>query len=69
MRITIDIKESKALAFLNFIQSLDFVTIKENEFALSPELEKAIDEGLKQVEEGKVFPHKEAMQQLKKKQI
>ena len=43
MRITLDIQDGKALAFLNFIQSLDFVTIKseesanEKEFVLSDE--------------------------------
>jgi hypothetical protein len=43
MRITLDIQDAKALAFLNFIQSLDFVTInseesaKEKEFVLSDE--------------------------------
>lgn len=41
MRITLDIQDGKALAFLNFIQSLDFVTINsedsanEKEFVLS----------------------------------
>jgi|APGre2960657444_1045066.scaffolds.fasta_scaffold206790_1 hypothetical protein len=41
MRITLDIQDSKALAFLNFIQSLDFVTINsevainEQDFVLS----------------------------------
>ena len=43
MRITLDIQDGKALAFLNFIQSLDFVTINseesanEKEFVLSDE--------------------------------
>ena len=43
MRITLDIQDAKALAFLNFIQSLDFVTINseesanEKEFVLSDE--------------------------------
>ena len=31
MRITLDIQDGKALAFLNFIQSLDFVTINSDE--------------------------------------
>ena len=43
MLITLDIQDAKALAFLNFIHSLDFVTInseesaKEKEFVLSDE--------------------------------
>lgn len=33
MRITLDIQDGKALAFLNFVQSLDFVTINSEESA------------------------------------
>jgi len=36
MQITINIKDSsKAKAFLNFIKSLDFVTVKENDENIS----------------------------------
>ncbi len=50
MRITLDIQDGKALAFLNFIQSLDFVTINseesanEKEFLLSDEQLKLLEE-------------------------
>jgi hypothetical protein len=50
MRITLDIQDGKALAFLNFIQSLDFVTINseesanEKEFVLSDEQLKLLEE-------------------------
>jgi hypothetical protein len=50
MRITLDIQDGKALAFLNFVQSLDFVTINseesanEKEFVLSDEQLKLLEE-------------------------
>ena len=50
MRITLDIQDSKALAFLNFIQSLDFVTINseltinEQDFILSKKQLKMLEE-------------------------
>ncbi len=45
MRITLDIKEAKAEAFLNFIKSLDFVSVKEEAagFILSDEHKKILD--------------------------
>ena len=50
MRITLDIQDSKALAFFNFIQSLDFVTINseltinEQDFILSKQQLKMLEE-------------------------
>jgi len=45
MRVTLDIKEAKAEAFLNFIKSLDFVSVKEEAsgFVLSDEHKKILD--------------------------
>ncbi|MES2588257.1 MAG: hypothetical protein V4622_04700 [Bacteroidota bacterium] len=68
MRITLDIKENKAIAFLNFIQSLDFVTIDEKVYeviTLTSKQKKAIDEGLKQIEEGKIISNENVMSELK----
>ncbi len=59
MRITLDIQDGKALAFLNFIQSLDFVTINsdesksENEFVLSEEQLSILEERRNNRREGK----------------
>ena len=59
MRITLDIQDAKALAFLNFIQSLDFVTInseesaKEKEFVLSDEQFSILEERRNDRMEGK----------------
>lgn len=69
MKITLDIQDSKAAAFLHFIQSLDFITInkQEGELKLTVAQKKAIDQGLKDIEEGKVKNHEQAMEELKKR--
>ena len=62
MRITLDIQDGKALAFLNFIQSLDFVTINsdesksENEFVLSEEQLSILEERRNDRRQGKSKP-------------
>ena len=59
MRITLDIQDGKALAFLNFIQSLDFVTINseesanEKEFVLSDEQLNLLEERRNDRKQGK----------------
>ncbi len=59
MRITLDIQDGKALAFLNFIQCLDFVTINseestnKNEFVLSDEQFSILEERRNDRMEGK----------------
>lgn len=59
MRITLDIQDGKALAFLNFNQSLDFVTINseesanEKEFVLSDEQLKLLEERRNDLMQGK----------------
>jgi hypothetical protein len=65
MRLVLDINDNKAIAFLNFIKSLDFITVKD-EFVLSEEEKKAIDIGLNDIELGNVFTNKEVMSELKK---
>jgi flagella basal body P-ring formation protein FlgA len=64
MQITININDSsKAKAFLNFIKSLDFVTVKENDKNISyPTMtEKEIIDRVavtnKQIKQGKTISH------------
>ena len=64
MQITINIKDSsKAKAFLNFIKSLDFVTVKESDEDVSfPTMseKEIIDRAAisnKQIEQGKTISH------------
>ena len=60
MKITLEIKEEKASAFINFIRSLDFVKIKTQEDFEEPtkeEILQKIESGLKEVkayQEGKI---------------
>lgn len=60
MRITIDIKDSKATSFINFIKSLDFIKIQSSEDLEEPtkqEILDSIEQGLKEVQmhqEGKI---------------
>lgn len=66
MRVTLDINDNKAVAFLNFIQSLDFVTIKSDDgFQLSDLQNRAIDEALNQVESNKTISHEEVKSEMK----
>jgi hypothetical protein len=60
MKITIDIKDSKAAAFINFISSLDFIKIETKEDYVEPtkeEILNSIKKGIKEVQlhkEGKI---------------
>jgi hypothetical protein len=65
MRITIDIQDSKATAFLNFIQSLDFVTINEEDNQLTDYTKRAIDIGLQQVEECRTLSNDEVISEIR----
>ena len=69
MKITIDIdiSNAKALALLDYIRTLDFVSINEDKAKLTNEQKKAIDEGLKSLKQGRKIPHNEVMKQFKQK--
>lgn len=60
MKVTLDIKDNKAAAFINFIKSLDFINIQSNEDFEEPtkkEILESIERGSKEVQlhkEGKV---------------
>jgi hypothetical protein len=60
MKVTLDIKDNKAAAFLNFVKSLDFIQIQSKEDYEEPtkqEILKSIRQGMKEVQlhsEGKV---------------
>lgn len=60
MRITLDIKDNKAAAFLNFMKSLDFIHIDKPEDFQEPtkqEILESIKQGIKEVQlhqEGKI---------------
>ena len=58
MIVTLDINDNKATAFLNFIKSLDFITVEEKiDEPTTRELLKSIEDGLTEVKmhsEGKI---------------
>lgn len=60
MKVTLDINDSKAAAFLNFIKSLDFIRIHSKEDYQEPtkqEILNSIKQGMKEVQlhqEGKI---------------
>ncbi len=67
LSINIDTSNSKAEAFINFIKTLDFVDIyDDNENSdLSSKQKLAIDIGLESLEKGRKIPHKKVMEQFK----
>jgi predicted transcriptional regulator len=69
MKITIDIdmNNAKALALLNYIRTLDFISLNENMADFSDEQKAAIDKALLSVEEGKTTAHDKVMQKLENK--
>lgn len=70
MKLILDIKDNKASAFLNFIRSLDFITIKSEEATeesfeeLPQELQNMLLLSEKDIQSGKLFPHEEIMSSL-----
>ncbi len=56
MKVTLDIQDSKAAAFLNFIKSLDFVKVEEERSSLEspydPDFVAKIKQSEKEFEEG-----------------
>jgi hypothetical protein len=54
MKITLEIKDSKATAFLNFIKSLDFIQIKTQDELDEPSKEEILENiaaGLREIKE------------------
>jgi hypothetical protein len=70
MKILLDIKDNKAAAFLNFIRSLDFITIKSEEATeehfekLPEELQNILLRSEKEIQSGNLFSHEEVMSSL-----
>lgn len=60
MKVTLDIKDNKATAFLNFVRSLDFISIQGKEDYEEPSRQEILDsikQGMKEAQlhqEGKI---------------
>lgn len=70
MKLILDIKDSKATAFLNFIRSLDFITIRSEETIeekieeIPQELQDLLLLSEKDLQSGNLFSHDEVMRSL-----
>lgn len=62
----IDLSNSKALAFLEFIKTLEFVKVLETENQeLTYQQKQAIDQGIQSLDEGKRISHSKVINQFK----
>lgn len=66
LTFSIDTSNEKAKAFIDFIKTLDFIKIHDDEdvFSLSNEQKAAIDKSLQSAEEGKTTPHDIVMERF-----
>lgn len=67
LTINIDISNSKAIALLNYIKTLDFISIEEETKPLSKEEKKKLNQAIKSLDEGTGISHQDVMEQTKKK--
>jgi len=67
LTLNIDPLNSKAIALLNYIRTLDFISFDEKKINLSEIQKGAIEEGLKALHEGKSLEHSEVLKKTKKK--
>lgn len=67
MRISIDIDttDNKAIALVNYLKTLDFIKFEEGSYSLSHLQKRAIDLGLKSLEDGKGIPHDQIINETK----
>ena len=66
LTVKLDMSNATALALLNYIKTLDFVSFVENE-TLSDVQKHEIDIGIKALEEGSSLKHSEVMSETKKR--
>ena len=63
----IDDSNPRAKAFLEFVRTLDFIQVDEQEISLSQEQIKALEEGIESLEKHGGVPHEEVMAKMKNK--
>jgi len=69
MKITldIDVSNTKALALLNYIRTLDFISISEDKLILTDEQKQDIDVGLQDIKNKQTTSHEDVINQTKKR--
>lgn len=65
LTVKLDMSNDKAPAFLNYIKTLEFVTVDE-EYELTDAEKNAVDEGIASLERGEKLTHEEVMHNMKK---
>lgn len=67
MKITLDVQDNKASAFLNFLRTLDFIKIskQESDISLSEAQKVWIDDGLKNLDAGASSDHSQVMEETR----
>jgi len=66
LTLNIDLSNNKALALINYIRTLEFVTFTED-FSLTKKEQQAIDVGIDAIKKGQSFKHEEVMLETKKR--
>ena len=68
MQVTleIDTHSRKALALLNYLKELEFVSIKDEEL-ISEELKNALDKGIEQLNGGVTYTNDEVVEETKQR--
>lgn len=63
----VDDSNPRAKAFLEFVKTLDFIRVDEDEISLSQEQIEAIQEGIESLEKHGGIPHEQVMAKMKTK--
>ena len=66
LTLNIDLSNNKALAWLNYMKTLEFISFTE-EIRLSEIQKQAIDIGIDAINQGKTYEHKDVMEATKKR--
>ncbi len=68
MRITLEVNDNRFKTFLNFINTLDYVSVNpSDEAVLAIKQKEAIDKGLADIEAENVVSHQQVMAETKKR--
>ncbi|WP_027419581.1 hypothetical protein [Crocinitomix catalasitica] len=70
MKISLNIPDSKAIAFLKFIKTLDYVKVvanEESDIELTDDLKKALDESIQSLQDEGGVTHTQMVRETKKK--
>jgi hypothetical protein len=67
LTINIDLSNNKAIALLNYIKTLDFIKVEEDNSTLTKEDKKKLNEAIKSLDNSKGISHQNVLDQTKNK--